>query len=72
MAKHRKKPVDKRATNLDVGEITTPRRGGRYDGTSVGRDKNGFFVTTHRARSKSYESPKDIPSGKIKFIKSTG
>ena len=39
---------------------------------SLGKDKNGYFVYTHRARSKSYESPEKIPDSKIKFIKSTG
>jgi hypothetical protein len=38
----------------------------------LGADKNGFFVLTHRARSKSYESVDKIPEKDIKFIESTG
>ena len=40
-------------------------------GYSMGVDKNGFFVHTHRARSKSYESPEKIPAKDLKFIDST-
>ncbi len=42
------------------------------DGFSMGIDKNGFFVHTHRARSKSHESPSDITAKEMKFIDSTG
>ena len=41
-------------------------------GYELGADKNGFFVATHRARSKSYENVVDIPIKSIKFIDSTG
>lgn len=41
-------------------------------GVSLGKDDNGYFVYTHRARSKSYETPHAIPQGKIDFIESTG
>jgi len=41
-------------------------------GLGFGADKDGFFVHTHRARSKSYPTPFKIPKDKIKFIKSTG
>lgn len=34
-------------------------------------DKNGFFVHTHRARTKSYDTPEQIPQSKIDFIKTT-
>lgn len=44
----------------------------RLDGVSLSRDKNGFFVRTHRARSKSYPEPGKIPLKKIQFIRSTG
>ena len=57
---------------LAINEITTPRKGGRYRGTSVGRDKEGYFVMTHRARSKSYKKASGIPERRIKFVKSTG
>ena len=35
-------------------------------------DKDGFYIHTHRARSKSYESPEKITEKDIKFIDSTG
>lgn len=44
----------------------------RLEGVSLGQDKNGYFVYTHRARSKSYEMPGKIPLKKIQFIRSTG
>lgn len=44
----------------------------RLDGVSLSRDKNGFFVRTHRARCKSYPEPGKIPLKKIQFIRSTG
>lgn len=39
---------------------------------SLGRDKDGFYVYTHRARSKSYPRPSAIPRDRIRFIGSTG
>lgn len=42
------------------------------DGFSMGIDKNGFFVHTHRARSKSHETPSGITAKEMKFIDSTG
>jgi hypothetical protein len=38
----------------------------------LGADKDGFFVFTHRARSKSYSEVDKIPQKDIKFIESTG
>ena len=46
--------------------------GKSFYGVSMGADKNGFFVYTHRARSKSYKSPEKIPNKDIEFIESTG
>jgi hypothetical protein len=46
--------------------------GKSFDGVGMGADKDGFFVYTHRARSKSYSSPDKIPVKEIKFIESTG
>lgn len=43
-----------------------------FDGVSLGADKNGFFVYTHRARSKSYSEPAKIANSSIKFIETTG
>lgn len=48
----------------------TLRDGHKYD-CSVGKDAKGYFVYTHRARSKSYESPAKIPKKDIEFIDST-
>ena len=42
------------------------------DGFDMGIDKDGFFIHTHRGRSKSYESPEKITEKDIKFIDSTG
>lgn len=39
---------------------------------SVGADKNGFFVYTHRARSKSHKDPLKITKREIDFIETTG
>jgi len=64
--------VKKRGTSLEVNELTTPRTSGKFKGVSIGRDKQGIFVGTHRARSKSYETLADIPKDKIAYIKSTG
>lgn len=44
----------------------------RFDGVGTRKDKNGFYVRTHRARSKSYCSLEAIPLSIIKFIRSTG
>lgn len=63
---------EKRISQLAVNEITHPRGSGRFKGTSVGRDKQGFFCMTHRCRSKSYPRAADIPKAKIAFIESTG
>lgn len=41
-------------------------------GVSIGADKNGFFAFTHRARSKSFESPDKIPQSVLKRVESTG
>ena len=38
----------------------------------MGKDDDGYFIYTHRARSKSYESPEKIPVKDIDFIESTG
>lgn len=44
----------------------------KMKGVSLGADKNGFYVYTHRARCKSYSSPETISDKDIKFIESTG
>lgn len=46
--------------------------GGYPNGFSMGVDKNGYFIHTHRARSKSHEKPTGITIKEMKFIDSTG
>lgn len=36
------------------------------------QDDDGWYVQTHRARSKSYPSPEEIPDSEVEFIRSTG
>ena len=64
--------VHKRVNQLKPGELTFPKKGGRYRGVSVGRDKRGFFVYSAGKRSKSYKSPLDIPDGVIKKFRREG
>ena len=45
---------------------------GYPSGFDMGIDKNGYFIHTHRARSKSHETPSSITAKEIKFINSTG
>ncbi|MCK9415211.1 hypothetical protein M0Q97_00970 [Candidatus Dojkabacteria bacterium] len=59
--------------NKKVLDLTIPKIEGKsFNGVSLGADKNGFYVYTHRCRSHSYESPEKIPNSKIKFVESTG
>jgi len=44
----------------------------KVKGNGIGADSNGYFVFTHRARSKSYDSIDSIPQKDIDFIESTG
>ena len=44
----------------------------KLDGVSLGEDKDGFFVYTHRARSKSRKKPESIPVKDVVFIETTG
>lgn len=39
---------------------------------SFGKDKDGYYCFTHRARSNSYKSISKIPKSKVEFIGSTG
>lgn len=45
---------------------------GYPDGFSMGVDKDGYYIHTHRARSKSHEKPSQITAKEMKFIDSTG
>jgi hypothetical protein len=44
----------------------------KISGVSFGADKNGFFVYTQRARSKSHPDPLRITKCEIDFVESTG
>jgi len=44
----------------------------RFKGTTVDKDKEGFYCRTHRCRSDSYPSIDEIPDSAIEFIESTG
>lgn len=44
----------------------------KISGCSMGADKDGFFVYTHRARCKSFPSPMKITKKFIDFIEGTG
>jgi hypothetical protein len=52
-----------------VSRINT---GGYPDGFSFGMDKYGYFIHTHRARSKSKDKISGITVKEMKFIDSTG
>jgi len=55
-------------TRLKIPKII----GKSFKGVDLGADKDGFFVMTHRARSKSKPEIAKIPNKDIKFIESTG
>jgi peptidoglycan hydrolase-like protein with peptidoglycan-binding domain len=48
------------------------RNGDVATGVSLKRDKDGLFVHTHRARSKSFRSVAAIPKTVVRFIEGTG
>jgi hypothetical protein len=48
------------------------KEGNLPSGFSFGADKNGFFIYTHRARSKSHKNSNKITTKEIRFIDSTG
>jgi hypothetical protein len=54
-----------------VTGLTKPR-GLDTRGSGFGANKDGFFVYTHRARSKAHEDPMKITKKEIDFIQSTG
>lgn len=56
---------------IKVIQKSITKDGRRYS-CGVAQDNNGFYAATHRARSKSYPSKKDIPHSVLKFIASTG
>lgn len=45
---------------------------GEKPGFSIAKDKDGYYIYTHRARSDSYPKLEDIPKKTQEFIESTG
>jgi hypothetical protein len=58
------------------GQQPKPVRGyGRdpkFDGVALKKDRNGFYVHTHRSRSDSYPTVDDIPDEEVEKIRATG
>lgn len=48
------------------------KKSDKAKGVTLRKDKNGYYVHTHRARSKSYKEVSHIPKRAIEFIESTG
>ena len=48
------------------------KEGNYPNGYDMGVDKDGWFIHTHRARSKSCQKPNGITAKEMKFIDSTG
>lgn len=62
-----------RYINKQIFGLKIPKINGKsFDGVSLGADKDGFFVYTHRAKSKSYQTVEKIPNKDIIFIETTG
>jgi phosphoribosylaminoimidazole carboxylase (NCAIR synthetase) len=56
----------------DFENVTkSPRNKKLADQCSIGKDGDGYFAYTHRARTKSYPEQDDIPKTRIEFINST-
>lgn len=61
----------------EINAITSSERNefyklfGKSTACSLAKDKNGYYVRTHRARSKSYPEIKDIPKKDVEFVRST-
>jgi uncharacterized membrane protein YgcG len=58
--------------NLHPDLVKKIKEGDYPSGFDMGIDKMGYFIHTHRARSKSHSSPDKITTKEIKFIDSTG
>jgi hypothetical protein len=65
MKHHRFDLVRKFPTDLDVNEVTYPIKHGGFTGVCVGRDGDGYFVASDRARSFSFPTIDSIPDDVI-------
>lgn len=68
--------TSKGGTRYNNGKVFNLKKqrieGKSFDGMDLGADENGFFVFTHRCRSKSKPEISKITNKEINFIKSTG
>lgn len=48
------------------------KHGSIAEGVGKKKDGVGYYIHTHRARSKSYKTPDAIPRAEVEFIESTG
>jgi hypothetical protein len=53
-------------------EDKTAGKDPRFEGVGLKQDDDGWYVTTHRARSGSYDTPEKIPQSVVDKIESTG
>jgi len=66
-------PGNTKYKNGRIFDLHIPKIEGKsFKLVSLGADKNGFFVFTHRARCKSKPNIEDIPNKDIEFIETTG
>lgn len=68
-----KHKASKKFKNVKCFGLKRKENGGKFS-VSCGQENNTkkFFVYTHRARTKAYDSISNIPLSRIKFIESTG
>lgn len=62
------RPGTSKTAAVEMDEIQRAR----FKGTTVAKDKDGFYCRTHRCRSESYPSVEEIPDSAIEFIEATG
>jgi hypothetical protein len=59
-------------TNPYASDDKTAAKDPRFAEVGLKQDDDGHYVTTHRARSKSYPTPQDIPQSEVDRIAATG
>lgn len=57
---------------ITLKALVEEKKPSRFDGVGLKQDDDGWYVTTHRARSKSYKEQADIPDSVVRYIRSTG